>query len=95
MRFYTAQHQFYCGIDLHARAMYLCIMDQTGKILVYKNLPVQAKPFLRIIAPYQADIVVAVDCVFTWYWIADMCNRKGTNRKISPLSHVSAQLPLN
>ena len=21
MRFYTQQHQYYCGIDLHARAM--------------------------------------------------------------------------
>lgn len=22
MRFYTKQHPFYCGIDLHARTMY-------------------------------------------------------------------------
>jgi len=27
MRFYTKHHQFYCGIDLHARTMYVCIMD--------------------------------------------------------------------
>jgi len=38
MRFYTQHHQFYCGIDLHARAMYVCIMDQPGKVLVHKNL---------------------------------------------------------
>ena len=30
MRFYTKQHQFYCGIDLHARTMYLCILNQDG-----------------------------------------------------------------
>ncbi|MBA7533414.1 hypothetical protein ES705_25653 [subsurface metagenome] len=72
MRFYTHQHQFYCGIDLHARAMYVCIMDQTGTVLVHKNLPSQAESFLQIIAPYQNDIVVAVECVFTWYWIAAM-----------------------
>ena len=30
MRFYTQQHQYYCGIDLHARSMYLCIMDQNA-----------------------------------------------------------------
>jgi hypothetical protein len=24
MRFYTQQHAHYCGIDLHARTMYLC-----------------------------------------------------------------------
>ena len=27
MRFYTQAHAFYCGIDLHARWMYLCILD--------------------------------------------------------------------
>ena len=28
MRFYTKQHPFYCGIDLHARTMYSVILDQ-------------------------------------------------------------------
>src|SRR5262249_40797138 len=28
MRFYTTQHPFYCGIDLHARTMRVCILDQ-------------------------------------------------------------------
>jgi hypothetical protein len=26
MRFYTKQHQYYCGIDLHARRMYTCAL---------------------------------------------------------------------
>ena len=33
MRFYTQQHKHYCGIDLHARSMYVYILDQTGKKL--------------------------------------------------------------
>ena len=24
MRFYTSELRFYCGVDLHARTMYLC-----------------------------------------------------------------------
>ena len=28
MNFYTQQHKHYCGIDLHARAMYVCILLQ-------------------------------------------------------------------
>jgi hypothetical protein len=28
MRFYQQPHGFYCGIDLHATSMYLCILDQ-------------------------------------------------------------------
>ena len=27
MRFYTKQHKYYCGIDLHTRTMYVCILD--------------------------------------------------------------------
>ena len=30
MRFYNSQHQFYAGIDLHAREMYICVIDGVG-----------------------------------------------------------------
>ena len=33
MRFYTKQHRHYCGIDLHARSMYVCILNQAGEVL--------------------------------------------------------------
>jgi hypothetical protein len=32
MRFYTKQHKFYCGIDLHARTMHLCVLNQDGEV---------------------------------------------------------------
>ena len=32
MKFYTRQHKHYCGIDLHASQMYLCILDAAGKV---------------------------------------------------------------
>ena len=38
MRFYTKQHKFYCGIDLHARKMYLCILDETGEVRLHQNI---------------------------------------------------------
>jgi transposase len=77
MRFYTQQHKHYCGIDLHARSMYVCILDQSGTILVHKNLPTTPAAFLRVIAPYREDLVVAVECIFTWYWLADLCGCEG------------------
>jgi len=77
MRFYTKQHKFYCGIDLHARSMYLCILDQDGNTLQHKNIHAQPDPFLKVIEPYRQDIVVAVECMFTWYWLADLCNKEG------------------
>jgi hypothetical protein len=30
MRFYTTQHPFYCSIDLHARSMYVCILNSVS-----------------------------------------------------------------
>ena len=76
MRFYTKQHEFYCGIDLHAKTMYLCIINQEGDILLHRNMRTDPEVFLRAIAPYRQDIVVAVECIFTWYWIADLCDRE-------------------
>ncbi len=77
MNFYTQQHKHYCGIDLHAKAMYVCILDQSGTKLVHKNLPTTPEAFLRTVAPYREDLVVAVECIFTWYWLADLCEREG------------------
>jgi len=73
MRFYTQQHQYYCGIDLHARTMYLCILNQAGNTLLHKNISTKAHLFLKIIDPYRENLVVAAECIFTWYWLADLC----------------------
>jgi transposase len=77
MRFYTKPHQFYCGIDLHARTMYLCVLNQAGEILLHRHMPAGPAPFLKAVAPYRADLVVCVECVFTWYGLADLCAREG------------------
>src|SRR5262244_3432249 len=77
MRFYTKQHKAYCGIDLHARSMYMCILSQDGEILLHRNMKTSPELFLKAIAPYREDLVVCVECIFTWYWLADLCAREG------------------
>ena len=77
MRFYTTQHPFYCGIDLHARSMYVCVLSQDGEILLHRNMKAAPEPFLQTIAPYREGLVVAVECIFTWYWLADLCAEQG------------------
>ena len=77
MRFYTNQHPFYCGIDLHARSMYVCILSHDGEILLHRNMKAAPEPFLKAIAPYRDGLVVAVECLFTWYWLADLCAQAG------------------
>jgi hypothetical protein len=43
MRFYKQPlgqpRRFYCGVDLHARTMYVCVLDQAGSVVFDANLP--------------------------------------------------------
>ena len=77
MRFYNRQHRHYCGIDLHVKSMYVCILDDTGRVLVHRNVRSTPEAFLETIAPYRDDLVVAAECMFTWYWLADVCAAEG------------------
>src|SRR5437660_934924 len=77
MRFYNGQHPFYCGIDLHARSMHLCILDQAGQVVFDRNLSCRPETFLRAIAPFRDGLVVGVECMFAWYWVADLCKHEG------------------
>jgi transposase len=73
MRLYQAQHQAYCGVDLHARSMYVCVLDPQGKVLLHKDLPAEPGAFLNAVAAYRDGLVVACECMFAWYWLADLC----------------------
>lgn len=73
MRFYNRPHRFYCGIDLHAKTMFVVVMDHAGEILLERNIKTDPKVFLELLSPYRQDVVVAVECIFTWYWLADLC----------------------
>jgi transposase len=75
MRFYNRQHQFYCGIDLHARLLAVCILDQTGNVVCQTQIPAEPQRLLDLLAPFRADVVVCVECLFAWYWVADLCNQ--------------------
>ncbi len=73
MRLYNQQHKYYCGIDLHARKMYVCIINQQGKTKVHKNIKTEPELFFELVFPYLEDIIIGVECVFCWYWLADLC----------------------
>ncbi len=77
MRFYTKQHPFYCGIDLHARTMYVCTLRQDGAIVLHRNMQASPDALRKAIAPYRDHLVVAVACLFPWSWRADLCAQEG------------------
>jgi transposase len=57
--------------------MYVCILDQRGEIVVHRNLQASPDALLTVITPYRDDLVIAVECMFTWYWLADLWAQEG------------------
>ena len=73
MKFYTTLHKYYCGIDLHARILYVCILDQQGNKLVHQKIGDDPLALLRLLEPYIGDVVVGFECMHCWYWVSDFC----------------------
>jgi hypothetical protein len=76
MRFYTGKNRFYCGVDLHARTMHVCALDHDGQVVCDKNLACRPEAFLRAVAPFRDGLVVGAECMFAWYWLADLCQEQ-------------------
>jgi transposase len=73
---YNTQHQFYCGVDLHARSMFTHVLDRKGKTVFEDDLPAGPDEFLHAIKPYRKNLVVGCECMFAWYWLADLCEEE-------------------
>jgi transposase len=73
MRFYNQQHRFYCGVDLHARTLSVPVLDAQGSTALAKTLPASPTAFLQTVAPFREGLAVACECMFAWYWLADLC----------------------
>lgn len=73
MKFYTNSHKYYCGIDLHARILYVCILDNDGKKVLHQQIKDDRHALHRILKPYLGNLVLGVECMHCWYWVSDFC----------------------
>lgn len=91
MKYYISTTEFNCGIDLHARQMYVCLMDRQGKKLVHTNIrDNDFNHFLKLIAPYRHDLTVCCECMFGWYWLADACQAAGISLVLAHALYLKA-----
>jgi transposase len=91
MKYYTSTTEFNCGIDLHARQMYVCVMDRQGKKLVHCNVKNNDfQFFLKLVEPYRHDLTVCCECMFGWYWLADACQAAGLTFVLAHALYVKA-----
>ena len=74
MNLHQTETEFSCGIDLHAKSMYICVMNREGEILLHRNIRNNDfLYFLKVVESYRHDLTVACECTFNWYWLCDDC----------------------
>ena len=56
--------------------LHLCVLDSAANVVCDVNLPCRPDAFLAAIAPFRADVIVGVECMFGWYWLADLCQKE-------------------
>jgi transposase len=72
-----ADTRFSAGGDLHARSLFLCLLDRDGQQRYARHLPTAPAPFLQAVAPFRDGPVVGCECLHRWYWLADACRDGG------------------
>lgn len=62
----------YAAVDLHSNNGYLCILDETDRVVFERRLKNRLEDQLAALAPYRERVVaVAVESTFNWYWLVD------------------------
>lgn len=72
-----ADVRFYAGVDLHARSLFLVVLDRDGHGRFARNLSAAPAPFLKAVQPFRQGLVVGCECMHCWYWLADTCRDEG------------------
>jgi hypothetical protein len=57
--------------------MDVCLLSHDGEIRLHRTMKAAPEPFRKAIAPYHQGLGVAVECRFTWSWLADLCAQEG------------------
>jgi hypothetical protein len=73
MHYVRISKQYYCGVDLHADVMYVCVMTKAGRTVFHHELPTDFSRLLQHLKPYLSSIAVCAESTFNWYWLADGC----------------------
>ena len=77
MNYAHINQRYFCGVDLHAKSMYLKIVDREGRMLYKRNMPSNFAQFKQILDPFLPDVAVGVESTFNYYWLYDGCVESG------------------
>jgi hypothetical protein len=70
--------------------MSVCILNRAAEMVVHRNPPTNPEAMLKTIAPDREAMVIAVECLFTGYWRADLCAEQGIPCVLGPACSMQA-----
>jgi hypothetical protein len=77
MKFFNSQHQVYCGVDLHAKTLNMCVVDSQGEKRLHKNFQCQdVDTLLEALSPFRGNPVMGCESTFNRYWLADLMHQE-------------------
>lgn len=75
--------RFYCGIDLGSRSAQLCVIDETERVHVQRNVRCQLGEVLGLLERFAPKPEVVVESTFNWYWLVDGLTDAGYSTKLA------------
>src|SRR5438105_10271156 len=57
--------------------MDVCLRSQDGEVRLPRHMKARPDAWLTAMAPYRDARVIAVACLFPWYWRAALCAQAG------------------
>lgn len=75
MNFYKKQHNYYCGIDLHAKSLYVCIISHNNEKLLHKEIPANTESLMDLLKPFLNEIIIGAESMLCWYWLSNFCDK--------------------
>ncbi|MEJ2616639.1 MAG: IS110 family transposase [Ignavibacteriaceae bacterium] len=70
-------NKYCCGVDLHDKNMYLCVMKRDGEILQHRRIKNNFEVFKGSVKKYISDMAVGVESTHNYYWFYDACRKEG------------------
>ena len=68
-------HRFYCGVDLHARKLFVNVLGPLGTTRL-RRISRFTRPSLDALSRTATASSSAAGVHFAWYWLADLCERE-------------------
>ena len=75
MKYWTINSEYYCGVDVHPKRSYVCVLDDMGKQHLNINIKNNFDTFKEIINPFLPNIVVGCESTYSYYWLFDGCQQ--------------------